>query len=306
MIYCGVYSAKNLYKGLGLNLLVIGLKMNSCEDIKIQYSKTQDSICMSKERIANLILIDVMIGPVSIPFVFDTGATMTLMSKTVAEEIGATETEKTLEAGGSAGKQIELKTAVIDCMQIGQARIFNKEVAVVPDHALDFGVDDDGNQLCVKGFLGWDIIQHFKWTINTQLRTITIEKPALNKGDENLFWDGFLMLAVNYNGEEMHLGFDTGHTESMLGQRMIEKLNCKNQRVDLTTGVDGTVEEEVYNAERFEFSIGGTPIYLEDVCVLKREIFGAKDNQMLGLLGVDIIQNKVMEIDYFNRHFTLR
>ena len=109
------------------------------------------------------------------------------------------------------------------------------------------------------------------------------------------------MIAANYNEEEIHLGFDTGHTESMLGQRMIEKLNCKNQRGDLTTGVDGTTEEEVYTAERFEFSIGGTTIYLENVCVLKREIFGAKSDKMLGLLGVDIIQDKVVEIDYFNR-----
>nr|WP_308742876.1 aspartyl protease family protein [uncultured Anaerocolumna sp.] len=57
--------------------------------MNILYSKDVDIIDMSHDRFANLLMIDIFHKDNRIPFVFDTGASITTISTTVADKIGA-------------------------------------------------------------------------------------------------------------------------------------------------------------------------------------------------------------------------
>ena len=69
--------------------------------MKINYCEETEVIEMSKTKFGNLFLIDISFEDRTIPFVFDTGASITVISKSVSKLIGATPTEDTIVGGGN-------------------------------------------------------------------------------------------------------------------------------------------------------------------------------------------------------------
>ena len=101
------------------------------------------------------------------------------------------------------------------------------------------------------------------------------------------------------------MGFDSGHTESMLDVKMADKLEDLKSVIDSTQGADGEITENAYVAEEFRFKVCDTTVTLSNLIVLKRGIYGQGDNHMMGLLGADIVWNRLWIIDYPNRHFEI-
>lgn len=274
--------------------------------MKINYYKETEVIEMSKTKFENLFLIDVSFEDRIIPFVFDTGASITVISKSVSKLIGAIPTEDTIVGGGNSNMLASLKTNVISFLKIGNTQIENITVVAVDDEDLDFGVDENENKLIVNGFLGWDIIRNFKWTIDGKNKIFTMQKP-FNSIDKkgNLDWDNMLIIEAKFNDKPMFFGFDTGNTESMFSQSFIPFLKIKKVKTDIITGVDGVVEEEVLVAENMDITIENQIIHLNNISILNRDIFPTKKYQVMGLLAVDIIQNSKCIIDYPGRYFKI-
>lgn len=273
------------------------------KNMKVKYGTETEIIKMSKIKIANLFVIDVQFEDKTVPLVYDTGASITVISNSASKLVGAIPTNDSIIGGGNANTCTSLIKSYISSCQIGKTLIENILVVVVPDESLDFGVDESGNRLVVDGFLGWDILQHFKWTIDSQNDTFTIQKPMnlANKG--TLDWDNMPIIKAEFNNNQMFFGFDTGNTESMFSHNFIPFLKTKQVKADTITGVDGVIEEEVFVAEKIELSIGKEVISLNDVSVLQRDIFPTKKYQVMGLLAADIIQNCRCVIDYAGRTF---
>lgn len=274
------------------------MKINYCEEIEI--------IEMPKTKFENLFFIDVSIEGQIIPFVFDTGASITVISKSVSKLIGATPSEDTVVGGGNSNMLASLSTSVISTLKIGNTQIENITVVAVDDERLDFGVDENGNNLIVNGFLGWDIIQNFKWTIDGKNKIFTMKKSlnSVNK-KKNLDWDNMPIIEAKFNNKPMFFGFDTGNTESMFSQNFIPFLKTKKVKTDIITGVDGVVEEEVSVAENIDITIEDQIISLNDISVLNRDIFPTKKYSVMGLLAADIIQNCKCILDYPGRYFEI-
>lgn len=127
-------------------------------------------------------------------------------------------------------KSLEAEFGKIDKLQFGDVIITNKEVVILPTEQLTFVIDDKGSKIKINGFLGWDIIQHFKWTINSLDKTISIEKPEFKECKHNLFYDVQPTIMVEYNCEQLYFGFDSGNTESTLGIGMYDRIGSKNEK----------------------------------------------------------------------------
>ncbi|WP_352419070.1 retropepsin-like aspartic protease [Proteiniborus sp.] len=275
------------------------------KNMKVKYGTETEIIKMSKTKIANLFVIDVQFEDKIVPLVYDTGASITVISNSVSKLIDAIPTDDSIIGGGNANIRTSLTKNYISSCQIGKALIENILVAVVPDESLDFGVDESGNSLAVSGFLGWDILQHFKWTIDSQNKTFTIRKPANLANQGNLDWDNMPIIKAELDNKQIFFGFDTGNTESMFSHNFIPFLKTKQVKADAITGVDGVVEEEVFVAENIELNIGNEVIRLNNTSVLQRDIFPTKKYQVMGLLAADIIQNCRCIIDYAGRSFEI-
>lgn len=275
------------------------------KEMKVLYSDSTNLINMSKEKFMNLFLIDISVDGETIPFVFDTGATITVISESVANSVNTIILPDTVRAGGNTGSVESFSKRKISTFNIGNNSVEDLSVIVVPDNQLDFGFDEEGNKLSVNGFLGWDVINKFKWMINPHDRTYIIEKPERIGSEERLSWDNMPIINVKFDNHAMHFGFDSGNTESMFSKEFIPYLKAKEEKVDELAGVEGIIEEEVYLINSIELTIGNQNIELENISVLKRDVFPTSDFKVMGLLAADIIQNYKCVIDFTNNNFKL-
>ena len=273
--------------------------------MNILYSDSTNTINMSKERFMNLFLINILVDDKSIPLVFDTGASITAISESVADSIGTLSLSESVIVVGNTGKTETVSKSIIPTFGVGNNSIENLSVIVVPDNKLDFGLDEEGNSLRVNGFLGWDVISSFKWTIDPHRRNYIVEKPKRSESKEQLYWDNMPIINVQYDNDHMYFGFDSGNTESMFSKQFIPHLKIKQEKMDEIAGVGGIIEEEVYLVKRIKLSISNENIELKNISVLKRDIFPTTDFKVMGLLAADIIQNHKCIIDFINHDFQL-
>lgn len=275
------------------------------KEMKVLYSDGVDTINMSKERFENLFLIDIIVDDKIIPFVFDTGGTLTAISESVADSIGAISSSDSVKVGGNTGKTVEVSKRIMPTFKIGNSTIENSTVIVAPDKQFDFGLDEDGNRLKVNGFLGWDVIGKFKWTIDSHTRNYKIEEPKLSKSKGLLYWDNMPIINVKYDNHQMNFGFDSGNTESMFSKQFIPFLKTKQGKTDEIAGVGGRVNEDVYLVDNIKLNISNKEIELKNISVVKRDVFPTQSFKVMGLLASDIIQNYKCIIDFKNHDFQI-
>jgi len=278
--------------------------INMAKEMKILYSENENIINMSKQRFMNLFLINITVDGKFIPLVFDTGASITAISESVADSIGAIPLKDKITVGGNTGKIETVSKYMIPEFEIGDNTIKNLIVIVVPDNQLDFGFDKEGNSLKVNGFLGWDIISNFKWTINPHTRKFIIEKPQWYENKGLLYWDNMPIINAQYDNNCMYFGFDSGNTESMFSKEFIPFLETKHENKDDIAGVGGIIKEDVYTMGNIKLIISDKSIELMNISALKRDIF-PNTHKAMGLLAVDIIQNHGCVIDFINEDFRL-
>ena len=274
-------------------------------EMEVLYGNSVSIINMPDKQFVNLFFIDILVDGEKIPLVFDTGASITAISESVANSIGALPSSDSIKIGGNTGRTEKVTKGTIPMFQIGHNTIKNISVITVPDNQLDFGFDEEGNKLSVNGFLGWDVINKFKWMINPHDRTYIIEKPERIGSEERLSWDNMPIINVKFDNHAMHFGFDSGNTESMFSKEFIPYLKAKEEKVDEIAGVEGIIEEEVYLINSIELTIGNQNIEFENISVLKRDVFPTSDFKVMGLLAADIIQNYKCVIDFTNNNFKL-
>lgn len=65
------------------------------------------------------------------------------------------------------------------------------------------------------------------------------------------------------------------------------------------------MKENVYLTKDIQLNIGGKFIQLDNISVLKRDVFPTKNFKVMGLLAADIIQNHKFVIDYINHDFQI-
>ena len=268
---------------------------------------TQDSsvIPFADVQLASLVFLDLSINGKSFPFLFDTGASITVMSLEVAEKIELRFLDQTVKGRGNAGNLIDTNMGAVDTLQFGAITISDLEVAMLPVENLTFTIDDQGNKIKINGFLGWDVIKNFRWHINNSNKTIKVEKSVPQECIPNLTHDVMPTIRVEYHAEQLHFGFDSGNTESVLGIKMFERIRPKEQKNDSWTGVDGTTERTVYNVEEFRCHILDSEICVEHIPMIQQDVYQAESVESMGLLASDIVANRDWSIDFPNQHFEI-
>lgn len=277
--------------------------------MQIDYSDIPDVFKISDEVIANLLLVDLCNEENKVPFVFDTGASITVMNETTANLFGAELTEDNIIGGGNSGDTIAANIFTLKCIKVGRTVLRDLEIAVVPDKALDFGTDDNGKDIDINGFLGWDIIQNFRWYYDSKSRRFRIEKSKQENTSVNANmeeWDNMPIIHANINGRNELFGFDTGNTESTIGDKLFPIFQGVKEIKDKFVGIGGVKEERVLKIDDVELKIGTELVNLRNISAINRSVFPTDNKDISGLLGIDIVQGRNWVLDYNNRIFEIK
>jgi hypothetical protein len=252
---------------------------------------------------ANLFFLDALVSGVRAALMLDTGAGRTVLSRSLAEEAGA-RFAGAARGGNNVGQVLEAQTARVEALEFGGVALEGLEALVLPDEVFRFEPDDRGNAFPARGFLGWDAISKVRWEVDPEHRRCRVGLSRAGAGLHNLSWDGFPVIRARWNGQEVLLGFDSGHTGTLLSGWWRNKLpGCRSAREQIT-GVGGGAEERVLIAPRLMLELGGKAIALEDVPILERDIYGSGEG-LTGLLGVDAVMGVRWTLDFAGGSFEL-
>jgi predicted aspartyl protease len=198
-------------------LLSLALPSWAAEEIKSEFSASEipfsfeEGIIFLKGRLNGK-------GPYT--FIFDTGATETVIVPPLAKELGLTLTR--------TGDQ---HTSTLKSLEIGRAQLIDLPIYVFdPPQALSLKLDSGINY---HGILGYSFISKFLTTIDYSKRTIRFENlPAKTPPESQKYSVPFKILSnhihilgnINNTGPYQFL-LDTGATQTILTHRTARRLN---------------------------------------------------------------------------------
>ncbi len=253
-------------------------------------------------------------------FMIDTGADISVLSKTTAERLGLEVQDTGRELSGLAGTA-PLKRAVVDQIQIGEAIIPAVDFAVdVP------GVPEQAGWMPQDGILGNNVWSRFLLEIDYPSDTLVLHRPGTQKLPRKwspMFFDGFVNTPIEVttaaqppHTDQVIIQVDTGASGLILsgssGAGIFEHDYTEGLEPLFGIGGSDSLPASQYNRSTRRLPIdsvrlGGTTVDELDVKArwinYEGQRFGPQNLQ--GLAGHELMEHNVVWIDYQGSGFAL-
>lgn len=262
------------------------------------------TLSFTQKKFAGLIFLPVVINGRRVTAFFDTGAGMSFLRSSLAEEMGL-QMKSELRGGNNQGKTMDFRTVTIRSLVLGEERMENISAGLVPDESLDFGPDTEGNTFPAEVILGWDVIGNLSFLFDMQLREVLVQPGGLRPLEDSLKWDRFAKVLIEYHGETYSMGFDTGHTETMLDDSWLSRISGCRSSSAAVQGIGSQSVEEVHIVDTLTLRVSGQVVTLKNIEIMGHEIPGSSPGSILGLLGIDAVQGKRWSMDGKSGHFQI-
>jgi hypothetical protein len=244
-------------------------------------------------------------------FWLDTGASMTLVSASVAVESGVKLASADTLALGVVAGHIPARAIFIDSLSIGAIEARGLSAALVDGSTLRMDrrvVNGIMESVGIAGVIGTDILRQLDIVVDAGANTITIKKPRRDpRAVRNLYWVGYpVVRLVAENGRPMLFGLDTGAEGTYVTTSLLKKL--PDTRVAMRRGTIGGLGTEQHHtnwvARDVNLSDGDYAMGLKNIPVGpdRKWTFVMFD----GVIGSDLALHARMHLDFVNGVFDIR
>ncbi len=226
----------------------------------------------------------------TLDFVFDTGASKSVIVKSLADKFGATILENKVHVYGFTGKRIESELGLVS-FKLGDIEIKNSPFLIFPDSLLSFA---DGAYV-IKGVIGFPVMNVLKqFTLKDDKELVIPEKPDKTKLRNLALEEAYPVVMVQYNNDTLPFHFDTGADRTILYYSFLNKFKDNFEDIKKTNytigGAGGTKEVDIFVLDSAMFYAGNTNSKLYNVVMLTEQI-GIEQHFLYGNLGQDYIKN---------------
>jgi clan AA aspartic protease (TIGR02281 family) len=125
-----------------------------------------NTAAVAMELRLNLIVVTVGVNGVPKKFILDTGASHTVISDKLAQELGLTEVEKSKARG--AGGEIDVSIVRVDSFSIGTLVVKDLSCTVASAKEMSSMLGED-----ISGVLGYNVLSQFTITVDYEARRLT-------------------------------------------------------------------------------------------------------------------------------------
>jgi len=244
-------------------------------------------------------------------FWLDTGASMTLLSASVAVEAGVVLAAPDTLALGVVAGHIPARAVFIDSLAIGPMLARGLSAAVVNPGALRLdrarrnGLTE---AIQIDGVIGTDLLRHLDVVLDAGAGTMTIRRPRRDvRAVRNLYWVGYPVVRfVTREGRPVLFGLDTGAEGTYVTTALLRKLPRTPIAARHMTlgGLGDEVQRTQWVAREVALSDGDYAIALKNTPVTpeRRWTFVTFD----GMIGADVALATRMHLDFTNGVFDIR
>ena len=255
----------------------------------------------------NLIFTQVSIngrGPYN--FAVDTGATQTVISEKLIDEMGLQPITSTVVYGiGGAGK-VDTKLYGVNEIAVGDVKIKNIPVGTFNDPLVSQLAD---------GILGTAALSDFIITVNypaSQLELSRKRLPATAAAEILPAWyfSNLLLVPLNVNGKQGNFIVDTGAVTTVLSHNMAAQLginpNTPGAKIDLGIAGVGGFEGIVLKVPNVTFKTAkNTETFPQVVAIDLTQISKMIGTEVGGVAGYDFFSEYKVTLDYYGAEVRL-
>ena len=245
--------------------------------------------CLSSSKFANLLFVNVQIETVNAIALFDTGAGMTVISKSLLHRLCASPEKETLRAGNNNGMVREFQTAAISGIQIGDICLEKSKVLVTDD--ADFALSDESGRIFpAEMLLGWDVISRYRWSYSTKDESLSVRLPERTVKHLSPEIKHGPVVSPEYAGRCFAARVDTGHTGSILSASWYSRLPDIHYHETEIAGVGTSQYKRIPYVRELQLLFQNQTITLQDVDICDK-LYG-QSAEIEALLGYDFLEGR--------------
>ncbi len=237
---------------------------------------------------------ELVVNGVRGPWLLDTGANQSVVSRTFAERLGVTPLPGVASAGsGLTGRQSSLRVAVLPTMHVGGASLTNVVLIVLDDENLRFGSGRDTYQL--DAILGYPILKALGVVTFTRDEFLAAQTAEPGGQGVRMYMRGLTpAVECEVEGRPLLFTLDTGASSTDLSVRYYELFRAqanswKTQKVE-SGGVGGSLMHDLYIQPRLVMKMGTSTATLKDVSITPVRMNAGLDI-LFGNLGQDFVDS---------------
>jgi hypothetical protein len=222
---------------------------------------------------------------------YDTGADLSVLIRSLAEEFGLELVDIPIKVGTITGQKIDAQVGVASEVQIGKVTIRHALFLVVRDE--DFYIPEAKYQ--IQGVIGFPILEAMGEVTVTRTGEFIISNPPRTQGEQNLALTGFKPLIEGaYRGRRLSFVLDTGATKSDLWPPFFKAFgNDIRKGAELKTekfrGAGSRREVRAYVADDLTITIAGREIRFRRIPIFM-EYTTENSRSFFGNLGQDVVR----------------
>jgi hypothetical protein len=259
----------------------------------------------------NSMNVDLTVNGVQGPWLLDTGANLSVVSKSFAERLGlnflpgVTQTQ-----AGLTGIENPLRVALLPTLPMGGATLHNVVVLVLDDANLNINLGKQAYQ--INGIIGYPVFQ--------ALRTITfLHDGEFEAGDEARAAGTGARMYMNYltpiveckiEGRNLPFSFDSGASSTDLLVRYYQQFHSASKgwkrSKTMSAGAGGVVKRKIYIQPQVKLGIGDKTVTLEKVPIYTSGTGTDTNDELYGNLGQDVVADfESFTLDFSTMTFSL-
>jgi predicted aspartyl protease len=201
---------------------------------KIQLTK--DVVIPVVRNQFNHLMMQVTCGGQSDDFIFDTGAMLSVVSESCAQQMNIRVLESSAQVGNSVGGKVTSKVGYADSLRIGDLLVENVAFLIIPDEMLSFPEIN----YAIHGIVGFPVMYQMKEIRIHRDGSITVPVSPVKLGLHNMFLEGLSpVIRAGVDSDTLLFVMDTGaNTSGFSGKyfdahknEILEKAALKKVRI---------------------------------------------------------------------------
>jgi predicted aspartyl protease len=235
---------------------------------------------------------ELVVNGVRAPWLLDTGANQSLVTRTFAERLGVMLLPGVAPVGsGLTGLQSSVRAAVLPAMQVGGAALTNVVLLVIDDENLRIGSGPDAYQ--IDALLGYPIFKALGVVTFARDEFLAGEAAEANGQGERMYMRGLTpAIECEVEGRPLLFTLDTGASSTDLSVRYYELFRAQagswKRQIGESGGAGGSIQQDTYIQPRVAMKVGPSTVTLNDVSILPVRVNAGID-VLFGNLGQDFI-----------------
>ena len=260
-------------------------------------------VAMNKDM-AGLNRVPVTFGSKEIKTVFDTGAQLSVMSRSTADACGVHLLEGTIPVDAVTGGKVPAQLAEVSAVKFGASTFQHVVVLVMEDSALTFGTYK------ISAILGFPVIEALGRVEFGQDGTLHAGYPSTSVPRKNLALKGLgPIVRGSYRDTPLTFTIDTDAGKSHFTKRFLDRfpdLSSSEVGVMQLGGAGGNRDFKIYIVPQMDLLLGGQSVGLTKVSVLTESSSDDIDRYS-GNFGQDVFrQFSTMVLDFRQMSFELQ